>query len=107
MHRGSVWSNLDDNILHVSVNVGHTVEKLERKRAAVSGNVTNDPVIFVRRFHDVIDRGREKFHGQNFVLVAPGYTRSDRREIHNVFASPFGHKSLRMRALVNDGYRFG
>lgn len=56
MPRRPVRSDFNNDILYVSVDISHAVEKLKWKRAAVLCNVKENPVILVRRFHHIVDR---------------------------------------------------
>lgn len=102
-----VRSHLNDNILHVSVDVGHAIEELERKRAAVLCDIKNNPMILVRRSDNIVDCFCQELDSQYLVLVTARDARPDGREAHDMTASALGHESTWVQPLGVQGHRLG
>lgn len=56
VHCRPVRSDFNNNILHVSINIGHAIKKFKWKCAAMLCNIKNYSMILVRRFNHFIDR---------------------------------------------------
>lgn len=99
-----VRSKLDDYVLNVPINVGHSIKERERKSSAVFGHVHLDLVIFARVSDNPVNDSDQKFHCQNFVLVTSGYSRTDGSQINDVIARSLGNEISWVNSFVL--YRF-
>lgn len=92
----------DYDVLHVFVNVRHSIEKGQGEVATVPGHIQVHPVMTISFFLELVDHRFEVVDCEDFVGVAPSDPGPHRGQLHHMVTCPFGYEPVWEEALGVD-----